>query len=53
METDSTTVGFNGKVAVAGFKVGGEATATIGKTHTESTRIAEPSAEDLSQILFK
>jgi hypothetical protein len=51
METDSYTVGVNGKVAVAGVKVGVDLTATIGKTHTESTRIDEPSAEDLNQIL--
>lgn len=51
METDSFTVGVNGKVAVAGVKVGVDLTATIGKTHTESSRIDEPSAEDLMQIL--
>ena len=53
METDSTTVGINGKLALGGVKIGLEANATIGKTHTESTRITDPSAEDLSQILFK
>lgn len=50
-ETDTYTVGLNGKAAVAGVKVGLDATATFGKTHTESERLEAADVDDLNILL--
>ncbi|MFN3431298.1 MAG: hypothetical protein ACK46X_15250, partial [Candidatus Sericytochromatia bacterium] len=50
-ETDTFTVGVNGKAGVVGVKVGLEATATFGKTHTESERLEAADVDDLNVLL--